>query len=104
MKQRFKNRGYSEPVLNRAINIANDTTRDVLLGDNKSKNKNNYKRKSVPVFSTPFSAEFSKDEFTIRKYLPILFNGPVYAQILSRGNKTVSRRAPTLGSSVPKFI
>lgn len=33
-------------------------------------------------------------------YLPILFNDPIYSEILSKGIKSVSRTAPTLGGSL----
>lgn len=52
---------------------------------------------NVPVFSTPYSLEFNKIKHMVTKYLPILLNDPMYQEILSKGIKSVSRRAPTLG-------
>lgn len=34
------------------------------------------------------------------KHLPVLYNDPIYSNILSKGIKIVSRRAPTLGRSL----
>lgn len=69
---------------------------------NVSKNKKKYSLSfsNIPVFSTPYSLEFSKIKNTGNKYLPILLNDPIYSEILSKGIKSVSRRAPMLGNSL----
>lgn len=51
----------------------------------------------TPVFSTPYIIEFEKIKKVIKKYLPVLTNDPIYAQISSNGIQVVPRRAPTLG-------
>lgn len=108
MGQRFRDRGYSDKTINRAFLRANAIPRDTLLGDNRNKhknkkfgkNKNSLSLQNVPTFSTPYSLEITKIRNTVTKYLPILCNDPVYHEILSGGIRSVSRRAPTLGSSL----
>lgn len=102
MSQRFRDRGYSNKTINRASTIPRET----LLRDNKNKykkkkfgnNKNSFSSQDVSTFSTPYSLEFTKIRNTVTKYLPILFNDPIYHEILSGGIRSVSRRTPTLGS------
>lgn len=93
--------GYSTKIVNRPLFAVGGTPRDTLLMENTSnnnvgKNKKQYSTSysNIPVFSTPYSSEFSKIKNTVNKYLPI------YSEILSKGIKSVSRRAPTLGNSL----
>lgn len=67
--------GYLKSILNRALSIAKKTPRDELLKDKKKKDSQN---NSVPVFFTLYRVEFNKIRNIIEKYLPILFNNPVY--------------------------
>lgn len=43
----------------------------------------------ILVFSTPFSTEFNKIKNIVLNYLLVLSNDPIYAEILSKGVKTV---------------
>lgn len=51
-------------------------------------------------FSTSHSFEFNRIKNTIEKYLPDIYNDPIYAQVLSKGFRAVSRRAPTIGRTL----
>lgn len=103
----FEDRGYPRTTLHRAMDIADNTSGEHLLWDSKgnktrnrvkNRNKNsttNYNKFEVgyspqtPVFSTPFSSEFNKIKKFVLKYLPVLSSDPIYAEILSKGVKTV---------------
>lgn len=107
MAHKFKDRGYPIKTINKAFSAANRIPRVSLLTENKLKNANKYSlcRDNIPIFSTPFNTEFDKISSTVKKFLPILFNDTMYSEILSRGIKTVSHRAPTLGGvSFIEFI
>ena len=98
MALRFKDRGYPEHIITKALSAACSIPRtDLLQGSRKSAPTS---FDNTPVFSTPFSLEFQKIKNIVAKYLPILYNDPAYNTILSRGFKAVSRRAPTLGRSL----
>lgn len=103
MALRFKDRGYPDHIITKALSVARSIPRANLLKSLSSHRKltsfNN-----IPVFSTPYSLEFQKIKNTVTKYLPILYSDPAYSEILSSGFKTVSRRAPTLGGSVSPSI
>lgn len=85
-----------------AFGIANRTPQCNLLFDKpSSRNKFKYEKSSqfscIPIVYTPYSAEFDKIKKIIVKYLPVLCGDPIYSQILSKGIRTVSRRAPSHG-------
>lgn len=104
MALRFKNRGYSDNIISKALSAASSVLRDNLLMDLSRNNHTETASKpfdNVPVFSTPFSSEFHKIRNTVTMYLPIQYNDPAYSAILSRGFKAVSRRVPTLGGGDP---
>lgn len=74
MKSCFADMGYTESVLNRTINIANNTERGDLLHDNTNEfiNRNKWRSNNVPFFfPNPFNFEFHKIKNTIEKYLPV---------------------------------
>lgn len=98
MAHRFEDRGYPVKVINRAFHAAEKIPRVSLLIENKLKNVNKYSPcgENIPVFSTPFSAEFEKISSTVHKYLPILFNDPIYSEILSKGIKGGGPLSPSL--------
>lgn len=100
----FEDRGYPRTILHRAMNLADNTPREHLLRDGTSNRIRNrsYANSSfqTPVFSTPFSTEYNKIKNIVLKYLPVLSHDPIYAEILSKGVKTVSPRAPTLGRTL----
>lgn len=96
MSHRFKDRGYSDK-------LASTIPRDSLHLDSTNRkicknNKYSLSFSNVPIFSTPYSSKFTKLKSIVTKYLLILLNYPVYHEILSI--RSVSRRAPTLGSSL----
>lgn len=100
MSARFEARGYPRSAINRALSIANKTPRANLLMDkpsNHSRRNRSEKSHFVPTFSTPYSAEFHKIKKIVTKYLPVLSNDHIYSQILNKGIRTVSRKAPSLG-------
>lgn len=101
MSSRFEDRGYSKSVINRALKIANKVPQDNLSTDKpakgiKSKHGKSEQFSNTPTFSTSYSTEFNKIQKIITKYLPVLSNDPIYSQILAKGIRTVSRRAPSL--------
>ena len=99
MAHRFKDRGYSATVVNNALRRVNAIPRDSLLDNRRSRSRspNSMNNETAPIFSTSYSMEFYKIKQIIIKYLPVLYSDASYTSILSKGIKTVSRRAPTLG-------
>lgn len=97
MAQRFRNRGYGAALVNRALDKASTIPRHTLLQDKLHISPPSI---NIPVFSTPYSAEFNQIRKIVTKYLPILYNDAAFNNILSKGIKVVSRRAPTLGNSL----
>lgn len=102
MKSRFMDRGYSEPVLNRAFNIANNTKRSDLLRDNSSRSKNRNRLLDMTrvgllmfLFSTLPLVLSVTELRTLEKYLLVLFNDPMSRCCI----KSVSRRAPTISGT-----
>lgn len=75
MTQRFEDRGYSRPVLNRAINIAESTSRDVLLQD-KNKNKNTRKKNTNTTTNRTRTRSKFRDDFTSQIEAPV-FSTPL---------------------------
>lgn len=101
MKLHFKDRGYSNSILNQAVNITTNMAREDLQ---RSNNDNKYKRShskssEVPVFSTPHSAEFGKIEHIVRQYLPVLHKDSVCAQKGSRAPTIDGTLSPSLFTS-----
>lgn len=102
MVKRFRDRGYPEKMVNRAFIAASEVPRSILLQENVNKNKNRNNKYSlsstnVPVFSTPYSSEFTKIRNIVTKYLPILINDPIYGEVLCGYQVGIP---PTLGSSL----
>lgn len=54
--------------------------------------------REVPVFPSTYSAEHNKVKSIVEHCLPILLNDDIYAQILDKYIRTMSHRAPILGS------
>ena len=102
MSHRFRERGYPIKIINRALSRASTIPRDSLLSNAHTSVKNTHSAAfcDVPVFSTPYSSEFNGIKSIVNKYLPILYGDTTYQHILEKGIKTVSRRAPTLGSKL----
>lgn len=91
--------------VNKAFLAASEIPRNTLLVENVNKNKSRNSKyflsfSNVPVFSTSYSSEFIKIKNPVPKYLPILLNDPIYSEVLSKGIKSVSQGAPTLGGSL----
>lgn len=89
MRQCFETRGYPGSILNRAVNVASGMTQTNLLQD---KNKSS-KSRNIPVYST-YSTEFRKVSNIVQKYLLVLFNDPIYAQILSKRHENRFPQSP----------
>lgn len=86
MTQRFIDRGYPPKIVTKALMTASTIPRKTLLRDHTR--KEDYRLAAsfnrVPVFSTPYSVEYNKIQLTIKKYLLILLNDPIYQEILSK--------------------
>lgn len=102
MFKRFLERRNPKWMLNRALNIAKNKSREDLLNSNRSKKIDS--RINKLTLSTALSMEFSKVRAIINRYLPILYMDETCANILQNGIDIVSRRAPSLGQSLsPSF-
>ena len=99
MANRFKDRGYSATVINNALQRVSTIPRDSLLVNRGPRDTHTSLTidTSAPIFSTAYSMEFNKIRQIVNKYLPVLYSDTSYVSILSKGIRTVSRRAPTLG-------
>ena len=98
MSNRFLERGYPIKTVNRALARASAIPRDTLLSNIYTNKTLGTPHCDVTVFSTTFSSEFNQIKSIVNKNLPMLYGDPAYQHILERGVKTVSRRAPSLGS------
>lgn len=110
MASKFENRGHSKSVINRGLSIASKVSRGKLLAEKstkKDKNIRHYRGGRVnnpnPTFSTSYSLEYDKVRKIVNKYLPVLSHDLIYSQILTKGIRTVSRKAPSLGNLLSLF-
>lgn len=92
-------------MINRGLSIASKASRDKLLAEKSTKKDKNIKphregrfNNFSPTFSTLYSLEYDKVRKIVNKYLPVLSHDPIYSQILAKGIRTVSRKAPSLGN------
>lgn len=96
MSGKFLSLGYELSTIQRAVTIADNIERNSLLDDKGGKRS----PVSVPIFSIPYSLEFNKIRRIVERHIPILYEDDVYANILSKGVKTVSRHAHTLNNAL----
>lgn len=106
MASKFKERGYSESVVNRGLSIASKIPRDKLLEEKsiiKKKNAENSGRGGTfgsPTFSTPYSLEYGKIRKIVKKYLPVLSHDPCLLANFGRGDTHCVKKSSLSGKFV----
>lgn len=88
-------------MLDRAVAIAGSKERSELLKGRKHywQNKGNFNKNRLTL-STRFCSGFKDTKDIVYRYLPILFEHQICADLLKDGVNIISRRAPTLGNSL----
>lgn len=96
---RLRQQGYSNSTITWAKYIAQSKTRrEYLFGESKHLRAKKPDGSGILTFSTPYSVDYNCITSILKKYLPILYQDPLFDSILQNGVRFVARRGRNLGN------
>lgn len=98
--ERLKQRGYSNKIIQSAIHKVEQIPRENLLTHKSSRFKTSEPNQPSITFSTQYSPQFPAICNIIKRYLPMLTSNDNLRATVDQGVRFVSRKAPTLGSTL----